>query len=310
MRPDPQWHRLIRDRLRGKTRFETWEHHTDLRLLELRRLAHILNRDSLGALLELGCGNAIGSAFFSPQSTKVVATDLGEADPINHSIGLDKAHNVFAELNIRNGSIRACSAEELPFESSSFDTIISLHCLEHVPRRDAALGECLRVLKSGGKVAMLVPSMGYFALYPIDFYSDLCRRGIKRILKKPRQAEVQDSTSSLGSPEHVVKDWNSFRKYYSSFPLPQPHGTFPTYFHELAMSPGKWKRLFVNAGFLNVKVDPVSIIPLAITNIGAAGMRLFLYLSQMDERLCRFPLSLWLAQTICITAEKEAEAES
>ena len=46
---------------------------------------------------------------------------------------------------------------DLPFRDDSFDLLICLHVLEHVPDDHAAIGEIHRVLRPGGKAILQVP---------------------------------------------------------------------------------------------------------------------------------------------------------
>lgn len=45
-----------------------------------------------------------------------------------------------------------------PFDDRSFDYVISLWCLEHVPEPKSMLRECVRVLKPNGKLALIFPN--------------------------------------------------------------------------------------------------------------------------------------------------------
>jgi len=47
--------------------------------------------------------------------------------------------------------------EELPFRDGSFEMILLLETLEHIPERKIVLSECKRVLKEGGKMIVSVP---------------------------------------------------------------------------------------------------------------------------------------------------------
>jgi hypothetical protein len=53
--------------------------------------------------------------------------------------------------------IRSEDLTNLTYSSRSFDGIISLDVLEHVPDYQAALGECARILRPGGKLIMTAP---------------------------------------------------------------------------------------------------------------------------------------------------------
>lgn len=48
-------------------------------------------------------------------------------------------------------------AEDIPFESETFDTTIASHTLEHVFDPATAISEAMRVTKNGGKLIVIVP---------------------------------------------------------------------------------------------------------------------------------------------------------
>ncbi len=54
-----------------------------------------------------------------------------------------------------------CLGEVLPFKNEVFDFIVSHHSLEHMKDTEKTLREWLRVLKDGGKVAVVMPDKRY-----------------------------------------------------------------------------------------------------------------------------------------------------
>ncbi len=57
----------------------------------------------------------------------------------------------------------------LPFSDASFDTVLLLDVLEHLPQPEAALAEARRVLKTGGKAIVQVPFLYPLHAEPHDF---------------------------------------------------------------------------------------------------------------------------------------------
>ena len=51
----------------------------------------------------------------------------------------------------RDFSFRVADAQDLPFKRGSFDAVVAVHVLYHVPDQDRALSEVRRVLKPGGR---------------------------------------------------------------------------------------------------------------------------------------------------------------
>jgi 2-polyprenyl-3-methyl-5-hydroxy-6-metoxy-1,4-benzoquinol methylase len=72
---------------------------------------------------------------------------------------LDLASKRAHEEGRKNVSFQMANAEEpWPYKSSSFDCVLALDILEHLDRRRAFLGECLRVLKPDGRLLLAVPN--------------------------------------------------------------------------------------------------------------------------------------------------------
>jgi len=73
------------------------------------------------------------------------------------------------------------SAERPPFPDCSFDVVLALDILEHLPNDELAVCNALRVLKPGGLLVISVPA------FPLlwgrqDIVSEHCRRYVKRNL--------------------------------------------------------------------------------------------------------------------------------
>jgi 2-polyprenyl-6-hydroxyphenyl methylase/3-demethylubiquinone-9 3-methyltransferase len=92
-------------------------------------------------VLDIGCGKGRFARHLESAGAEVVALDPSSA-MIGHASGLRR--------------LRA-SASRLPFASGSFDRIIAIEVLEHLspPGCDAAIAEVRRVLRPGGRVAII-----------------------------------------------------------------------------------------------------------------------------------------------------------
>ena len=99
------------------------------------------------AVLDIGCGAGVDTVF--------AAMMVG---PIGRAVGVDmtpamlvRARESVQVMALENVSFEEASAENLPFEDSSFDVIISNGVFNLVANKHRALAEVFRVLKSNGR---------------------------------------------------------------------------------------------------------------------------------------------------------------
>ena len=67
---------------------------------------------------------------------------------------LERARRAAAELGAANVRFVEGEAEELPFESASFDVVISNGVIDLIPDKDAVFSELYRVLRPGGRMQL------------------------------------------------------------------------------------------------------------------------------------------------------------
>jgi SAM-dependent methyltransferase len=98
-----------------------------------------------GDVLELGCGGAANLQFYDWYKIR----SLSGIDPSAEL--LERANAELTQQGRRANFITGI-AEALPYESASFDTIVTTFTLCSVQDQKAALAEARRVLKPGGKL--------------------------------------------------------------------------------------------------------------------------------------------------------------
>ena len=99
-------------------------------------------------ILDVGCGALPYKSLFTRSCREYLGCDLFP--------GTD-------------GVVR-CSAEELSFQSETFDAVLSFQLLEHVRRPWKVVQECARVLKKGGLLLLTAPFMFPHHSSPNDFF--------------------------------------------------------------------------------------------------------------------------------------------
>lgn len=92
-----------------------------------------------GALLEVGCGQALGNPLLTESDRFVVSCDL---EPVN--VAEAKAHT--------DGAFGVADATYLPFAMRSFDAVAACEMIYYVPDQPAMVREIVRVLRPGGAV--------------------------------------------------------------------------------------------------------------------------------------------------------------
>ena len=109
-------------------------------------------------LLDLGCGFGRHAFEAAKRGARVVAFDYAEAE-------LKEVRNTFGAMAGAGevdrdscvGTVQG-DATRLPFADGAFDRIIASEVLEHIDDDGAAMGELARVLRTGGTMAVTVPS--------------------------------------------------------------------------------------------------------------------------------------------------------
>lgn len=99
-----------------------------------------------GRLLEVGCGDGWLLAALAGRGWLVEGLDFDPA-----AIAAARARG----LTVRQGSLA-----EQAYADETFDAVVMVHVVEHVPDPSRLLSECLRVLKPGGAMVVVTPNAG------------------------------------------------------------------------------------------------------------------------------------------------------
>lgn len=117
----------------------------------LRKIDRLLELKPGQRLLEVGCGQGHLTKRLANRGIEVTGIDANKEAPV--VAGTDRVVHMMAE--------------DLQFDDGAFDTIVSVHAIEHIPPLEQALSEMSRVLKPGGVALYIYPAepiMGMFAV--------------------------------------------------------------------------------------------------------------------------------------------------
>ncbi len=117
----------------------------------LKTVDRLLPLEPGDRVLEVGCGQGHLTKCLAERGIDIVGIDANPHAPA--VAGTDRVLHM--------------NAEALDFADESFDTVISVHAIEHIPPLDAALKEMARVLKPGGRALFIYPAEPIQGLYAI-----------------------------------------------------------------------------------------------------------------------------------------------
>ena len=130
-------------------------------------------------VLELGCGSGNLASVLHKKGVSIIASDISQT-------AIDHAEKQHPDIDFR-----VHSADKLPYDDQSFDSVMSFDVLEHLPDVDQHLSEVRRVLKPNGCYLFQTPnklsnatfetlkcrSMAWKKYHPsLHFYGQLKRR--------------------------------------------------------------------------------------------------------------------------------------
>jgi 2-polyprenyl-3-methyl-5-hydroxy-6-metoxy-1,4-benzoquinol methylase len=123
---------------------------------------HLLARRYLGnvkglKVLEIGCGRGAFARYLAEQGADVWAADFSP-------VAVAETEKLLAA----RGRALVADVQALPFPDESFDLVVSLETLEHVPDPKKGLAELVRVTRRGGRLIVTTPNylnfMGFYRL--------------------------------------------------------------------------------------------------------------------------------------------------
>ena len=99
-------------------------------------------------VLEIGCGMGCMASQWASHGADITAVDL-------NPVAIEKTIRRFELFGLK-GDIREVDAETLPFADATFDLVYSWGVIHHTPGIEQAAREMFRVLKPGGRLALML----------------------------------------------------------------------------------------------------------------------------------------------------------
>lgn len=94
-----------------------------------------------------------------------------------HALGVDVNPQAIAQ-GVADG-MSVAQADALPFPDETFDVLVSVHTIEHLPDLDAALTEMVRVVRPGGRLLLIYPAEPIMGLWAVPTATILYRNPLK-----------------------------------------------------------------------------------------------------------------------------------
>ena len=100
-------------------------------------------------LLDIGCGGGVYSIEFAKHCS---VYGIDSSDKLLHECK-QNAHNAGVDV-----SLVLADAQNIPFKDKTFDKIVMIEILEHIPNTHKALKEISRILKDNGSLCISIPT--------------------------------------------------------------------------------------------------------------------------------------------------------
>lgn len=171
----------------------------------LEKVDRLLGLEEGEAVLEVGCGAGHLLKRLADRGVDI--------------IGIDANPNAGEVAGTER--VKTMRAESLDFPDDTFDAIVSVHAIEHLPALEAALLEMDRVLRPGGRAMFIYPAEPIMGLYAIPTSIILHRTPFKARevhCQKLWPAKVRRLVEPLG--------WTETHSEFNLFKSPQFVGVF------------------------------------------------------------------------------------
>lgn len=119
-------------------------------------------------VLEIGCGMGSHAHELAKSGAVITAIDLTQK-------AVQMTQSRFELFGVDNATVQQADAERLPFPDDSFDFVWSWGVIHHSANTHCIVQEIKRVLKPGGKVAVMIYHRNSTRYYLHGLYQGICK---------------------------------------------------------------------------------------------------------------------------------------
>ena len=177
-------------------------------------------------ILEIGGGDGMKSMLLDKLGHNVVCIDV---EPWQDQF--------FPIIKIKNN--------ELPFESNSFDIVLSSHVIPHIEEKTLLFDEINRVLNSDGIILHEVPSCWWSLFTNFIYYLQIPKYILKSIFKNKSKYNLNSNKNSSNQKNSSISKFLTLKKLFT-----HPLGNNPSFIHELYyFKRSSWKSFFIKNNY-------------------------------------------------------------
>lgn len=127
--------------------------YSPFKILEYEAMLEWLPPPGDGAALDIGCGDGLHTMLLGRRFGRTCGVDVNE-----RFIAIAREHaRAFGPR--ANLEFFAQPLEQVGFPPATFDVVLSVCVLEHIPNHEEVLRECLRIMKPGARIVFSVDTL-------------------------------------------------------------------------------------------------------------------------------------------------------
>lgn len=127
--------------------------YSPFKILEFEAMLPWMPTAGDGTVLDIGCGDGLQTMLVGRRYGRTCGVDV---NPQFIAIAREHARAFGSRANLE---YFADPVERIGFPAGTFDLVLSVCVMEHIPNHEEVLAECLRILKPGGRILFSVDTL-------------------------------------------------------------------------------------------------------------------------------------------------------